>query len=53
MSMDTNKDGTVSREEFMKKVDEIFARLDANKDAVLTRDVLLELPMILLTPAKR
>jgi len=52
MSMDADKDGAVSREEFAKKADEIFARLDVNKDAVLTRAEVLDLPVKMLVPAK-
>jgi len=52
MSMDADKDGAVSREEFLKKVDEMFARLDADKDAVLTRTEVIELPMKMVTPPR-
>jgi len=52
MSMDANKDGAVSRDEFIKKVDEMFARLDANKDAILTRTELIDLPVRMVTAAR-
>jgi Ca2+-binding EF-hand superfamily protein len=41
MNMDTNNDGTVSRDEFMaghQQADERFARMDSNKDGSISRD---------------
>lgn len=53
LSMDADKDGTVSRDEFMKAAGALFAKLDANKDAELTRDELLMLPLKMLLPAEK
>lgn len=36
--MDANKDGKVSKEEFMKGHDEMFAKMDKNGDGVLDAD---------------
>lgn len=36
--MDANKDGKVSKEEFMKAHEDMFAAKDANKDGVLSGD---------------
>jgi len=52
MAMDANGDGAVSRDEFMKAMDELFAKLDANKNAELTRDELMQLPLRLLPTGK-
>lgn len=38
--MDANKDGKVSKEEFLKAHEEMFAAKDANKDGVLSGDEL-------------
>jgi Ca2+-binding EF-hand superfamily protein len=51
MSMDADKDGIVSREEFAKQVDTLFAKLDADMNAELTRAELIDLPVKLLAPA--
>jgi Ca2+-binding EF-hand superfamily protein len=53
LSMDTDGDGTVSREEFNKAANAWFARLDANKDAQLTRDELMDLPLKMLLPGRK
>jgi len=53
LSMDADGDGTVSREEFTKAANAWFARLDANKDAQLTRDELMDLPLKMLLPDKK
>ena len=50
LTMDADKDGSVSREEYRKVADALFARLDTNKDAEVTRDELLSLPLKMLTP---
>lgn len=36
--MDASKDGTVSRDEFMRYADSLFTRMDANKDGVVSYD---------------
>ena len=53
LAMDMDGDGTVSREEFTKAVNACFARLDANRDAQLTRDELMDLPLKMLLPDKK
>jgi hypothetical protein len=53
LAMDADGDGAVSREEFAKKVGAVFATLDANMDAVLTRTELLALPLKMLVPANK
>jgi|AGTN01.3.fsa_nt_gi hypothetical protein len=45
--MDTDRDGAVSREEFVKghvRADDYFARLDANKDGAVSREEFLAEP---------
>ena len=53
LSMDGDADGAVSREEFTKKMDALFATLDADKDAQLTRVELIALPVKALVPAPK
>lgn len=53
LSMDADKDGIVSRDEFMKAAGALFAKLDANKDAELMREELLLLPLKMLLPAEK
>ncbi len=53
LAMDANGDGVVSRDEFLKKMDELFAKLDTNKNAELTREELIQLPLKLLPTGKR
>ncbi len=52
LGMDVDGDGVVSAEEFGKKMDELFTKLDANKDAELRRPELVDLPMRMIAPAK-
>ena len=51
LTMDADKDGVVSRDEFAKATGELFAKLDTNRDAELTRAELLLLPVKMLLPA--
>jgi Ca2+-binding EF-hand superfamily protein len=44
MTQDTNKDGAVSREEYKSTSTKLWTALDADKDGLLTRAELLELP---------
>lgn len=53
LSMDADGDGAVSREEFTKKMDALFAGLDADKDAQLTRGELIALPVKAFVPAPK
>jgi len=53
LSMDADGDGTVSQEEFTKKMEVLFAMLDAEKDAQLTRAELIALPMKAFVPAPK
>ncbi|MEO6742614.1 MAG: EF-hand domain-containing protein [Chthoniobacteraceae bacterium] len=53
LSMDSDKDGAVSRDEFLKAAVALFARLDTNKDAEITRAELLLLPLKMLLPAAK
>ena len=53
MGMDGDKDGAVSRDEFTKRVEEIFAKVDENKDSYLTRGEAMELPLKVLVPEKK
>jgi len=53
LAMDTDGDGSVSREEFTKAANAWFAKLDANKDAELTRAELMDLPLKMLVPDKK
>lgn len=50
LTMDADKDGSVSRDEFMKATGALFAKLDVSKNAELTRDELLSLPLKMLAP---
>ena len=43
-TMDADKDGRVSRDEFVKGCEKYFGKLDANHDNKLTLEELLELP---------
>ena len=51
LSMDADKDGSVSRDEFTKASTALFTKPDANQDAELTRAELLLLPLKMLLPA--
>ena len=51
LSMDADRDGSVSRDEYSKVASALFAKLDANQDAELTRAELLMLPVKMLLPA--
>jgi hypothetical protein len=51
LAMDADGDGAVSREEFGKKVDGLFAKLDSDMDAQLTKAELIALPLRMLLPA--
>ena len=51
LSMDADRDGSVSRDEYTKVASALFAKLDANQDAELTRAELLMLPVKMLIPA--
>jgi hypothetical protein len=53
LSMDGDADGAVSRDEFTKKMAALFATLDADKDAQLTRAELIALPVKALVPAPK
>lgn len=53
LAMDADGDGAVSKEEFTKKLEALFAKLDANTDAQLTRVELIELPVKLLPTDKK
>ncbi|MCB1209443.1 MAG: hypothetical protein KDK97_08960 [Verrucomicrobiales bacterium] len=44
LSLDTNGDKLISKEEFTKLSDAMFAKLDADKDTMLTEVELAELP---------
>ncbi len=50
LTMDADKDGSVSREEYTKVADTLFAKLDTNQDAEVTREELLSLPLKMLAP---
>lgn len=50
LTMDADKDGSVSLREYRKVADALFAKLDTNKDAEVTRDELLTLPLKMLAP---
>jgi hypothetical protein len=53
LAMDTDGDGAVSREEFTKAASAWFAKLDANHDAQLTREELMDFPLKMLLPDKK
>ncbi|MEQ1854233.1 MAG: EF-hand domain-containing protein [Chthoniobacteraceae bacterium] len=53
LSMDADADGAVSREEFTKKMGALFAILDANKDAQVMREEMIELPVKTLVPGPK
>lgn len=51
--MDTNKDGKVSKEEFMKAHENLFDTMDANKDGVLDKSEIGKMQQGMCGGAKR